>query len=1287
MTLATLVNSTDISLWSNRRTAQDQFPKFIRRLIRSSTETLKFIGIRADEGVQLEGFDGVLLVNRGNEFIPDGKSVWEFGTNKQVKSKADDDYNGRKESIIKAKENFEKDTTEINKFVEINPKETTYIFVTPRRWSGKDDWAAKRKKEKFWKDVRVYDADDLETWLELSPSVHVWLSILIGKYPENVIDLENLWLEWTNVTNPQMNSDLVISGRNVQETHIKNWIQQNYSSSLSLKAESKSEAIAFFAATVSELSDEEKEKVFSKCLIVKDILSWRHLSVFDESLILIPTFDDDFLPSKAIENGHKVFIPLGKADAKTDSVYGLPRLNRANAEKALLDMGISENKVGKLATLARRSFLALRRKLAINPEIQIPKWAKPNEARNLLSILLVGGFNHSIQEDCDTISKISQSEYETINNTLVRWSNEPDPPVRQIGNVWMIASKEDSWSLLSRYLTRQDLERFESVSLDVLGKIDHQFDVSPNDRWKANLFGGSISNSGLLREGVAETLAIMAARSETINWADSLTGQDWANRIAYKLLKQANENWKLWASISYLLPLLAESAPDVFLEAVEKGLANENPILLNIFSEGEDSFTSDSPHTGLLWALETLAWHPDYLGLSSLLLAKLTRLDPGGKLGNRPDRSLRAIFLPWHPYTKASLEQRLNVIDAMRKREPEVAWSLQLSILPKFHDSNSPTSSPRWREWETDETVIVTNADVWKSAVEIVSRLVKDVGLNGKRWNDLIGQVSNLPINEQNLIIESLSNIEINELSENDKLIIWNNLREIISRHREYPTSDWAMSSEMIDRLEKNYERFTPKDIITRNLFLFSSSGVALLKPTPYLKDESQKHWDDNRNLRSELKRNSIGELYESGQIKLLLEFAQKVEEPVLVGDSLGETDLIAKNEDDFLLKNLASKKKTIALFTKGYVNSRFINNGWEWAKERLLSKQAKKWTSPQKTDFLICLPFTNETWDIVDLYGKEVKEQYWANANGFPKLEDAERATREFLAHNRPEATIGFLPFLERKDKTVVSAKLIVEILSKLLSVINNGGVRLNNIGYDISTLFESLDMADDIADEDLARLEWIYLPILENYGRGPKLLHKELARNPEFFVEVNSYIYRAEDDKDKNQNIDFDETRANLANKLIHLWRDCPGRNDDGSFDEEHFREWVFKAKEFFEQKNRKKIGNILIGQRLAFAPYGCDGAFPHESVRDVIEELANSDLERNLEIQIFNNRGVTMRAIAEGGGQEKAIAETYLNYAKTVGHKHPRTAAMLRRIADNYTSHARREDLNAELEQDLW
>lgn len=89
----------------------------------------------------------------------------------------------------------------------------------------------------------------------------------------------------------------------------------------------------------------------------------------------------------------------------------------------------------------------------------------------------------------------------------------------------------------------------------------------------------------------------------------------------------------------------------------------------------------------------------------------------------------------------------------------------------------------------------------------------------------------------------------------------------------------------------------------------------------------------------------------------------------------------------------------------------------------------------------------------------------------------------------------------------------------------------------------------------------------------------------------------------------------------------------------------------------------------------------------VRDLIEEPASEELERGIEIGVYNSRGVFMKAQTEGGLQERQLAERYQGYANQVGDRWHRTAAMLRRIAQSYVSDARREDVNAGLTGDLW
>jgi hypothetical protein len=71
-------------------------------------------------------------------------------------------------------------------------------------------------------------------------------------------------------------------------------------------------------------------------------------------------------------------------------------------------------------------------------------------------------------------------------------------------------------------------------------------------------------------------------------------------------------------------------------------------------------------------------------GSAALALARLAQLDPGGRWANRPDRSLNQIFLPWRPQTTATPDERLAVIDRLRRRAaPQVAWPFLAGLLSK----------------------------------------------------------------------------------------------------------------------------------------------------------------------------------------------------------------------------------------------------------------------------------------------------------------------------------------------------------------------------------------------------------------------------------------------------------------------------------------------------------------------------------------------------------------------------------------------------------------------------
>ena len=553
-------NAKDIDSWANRRDAQSNLPRLIRKLAWFTSKRIDFIQFRSDEGIALGGWDGIIQVPEGNAYVPEGTSGWELTTEKNTKSKADDDYDKRSQ-----------DPKELDK------ENRSFVFVTARNWPNKNVWAKEKQDEKIWKNVRAYDASDLELWLEHAPPVHYWFSIQLGTHPIGAIDLDSFWDAWSHSTSPPINPDLVIAGREDNISKILQWLQSG-PSILGLQAESQHEAIAYFISSLSRLKIEERDKILAQAIIVEDTATWRQLALWESPLILIPTFPDLKMINVAVENGHHILVPLDKTEPPIGNTLSILRLHRMEAEKALLAMGLPDKRAKDLAALARRSFEAMRRELAENAISLTPEWSKqPEIARSLLPALLAGQWDDKKTADQEVISSLARREYPEFREILISWSRKPDPPVRLVEHTWMVSAREDAWMLLARHLTDEVAERFASTAINVLKDMDPKFELPVDERWLANIHGKVPKNSFYLMGGIAETLALMATLSDQRELT-TRSGQDWSNYIVGAILDGVTD-WKLWASLSPVLQLLAEASPEIFLGALERNLATPSPSL------------------------------------------------------------------------------------------------------------------------------------------------------------------------------------------------------------------------------------------------------------------------------------------------------------------------------------------------------------------------------------------------------------------------------------------------------------------------------------------------------------------------------------------------------------------------------------------------------------------------------------------------------------------------------------------------------------------------------------
>jgi hypothetical protein len=1213
------------------------------------------IGFPAGEGVQLEGWDGIVGAEDGTAYVPQGMSAWEMGTNRNIKGKADEDYEKRRRTLGG-----------------IDPSQSTFVFVTPRRWGGKDEWIATRQAEGLWRDVRAYSADDLEAWLEQAPAVHIWISVLVGKQPEAVADISNHWADWSEATRPALSRAFVLAGRTSVVERVHKWLREE-SGVLALQGESREEALAVFAASLLQLPEDESIAHLSRTVVVRDRASWDQLIVSEQPLVLIPLFESRDAQTRATRRGHRVVIPLGRSDSAFPTTLNIPQLSRAEAVQAVTALGLTEDSAKDIVALARRSLTACRRTLAVSPEVQRPEWARPSEARSLLPALLAGSWNGSSEGDRDSIAALAQAPYRELTTILVRWSNETDPPVRRVGDAWFLVSREDAWLLLDRYLVREDFERFEEVALSVLSTPDPRFDLPERERWMAGALGRGPQHSELLHEGLADSLAFMGARGTTLI-AGGTTPSNYAARIVRRLLDSANRDWRIWASLSRILPLIAEAAPDVFFDAVEAGIERDRPILALFASEGDPLFSS-SPHTGLLWALEVLAWSPEHLARAAIILARLARLDPGGKLTNRPSRSLREVILLWHPQTSATLEQRMRVIDNLRRAEPDVAWQLIRELLPKLHDVGGNTPTPRWREWAPESSRSMTVGEHLAAIHEVARRAVEDVGENGARWKDLTEALAALPIDDYRAVTERLNQIDPTQLRGADRAGIWNALRMLVAQHRSFADAQWALPRDSVEQLAALLPRFEPDEAEARYGWLFSSM--------PWLPEGQRKDVDAYKAALTAQRLDAVRRIYSREGLRGLLELSARVEQPEQIGATLGQSELGAGTEEqEFLRDELASDDEKRAALAHGFAVARSWARGREWG-EALLEAAAQTWTPRARARLLTCLPRDGRTWDLVDRLDGDTQREYWQRIGpyGIP-AELVERAARNFLEHGRPYAAVDLIAFHAERT-TALSPVLIAEALERSLQVSWRDDPPHSSFSHHVSTLLDRLESSEEFDVPRLARLEWNFLPVVGRHERPPKLLHRALAETPDFFATVVSYVYRAEGEEPREIS-EEEKTRAHLGYDLLDTWHRVPGTTD-GNVDYDALKNWIRQAREATAAIGRGAIGDQLIGQVLASAPKDPDGTWPHAAVRQVIEDVASSELERGLQVAVYNNRGVFSRAIDAGGSQERRLAEQYAGYAAAVADRWPRTAAVLRRIAEGYRAEARSWDEDTALREE--
>lgn len=1250
-----LIDALELETWANRRDAEARLPELLRLLIRATIPRISRLHFPSGEGVRQRGPDGLLVAEDFNEYVPLGPSLWEFGTNRDPRQKADKDYAKRLEGPLG-----------------FDPSEAAFIFVTPRPWDGHLKWAEERTAEGRWREVRAYDAHDIEAWLQLAPVVHAWISRLAGKPVDSARALGDFWDTWRSATRPALSAEFVLAGRTDAADQLMERLVQG-PAIIPLKADSIEESVAFLAASLQRLGDAEREQVLGRTLVVSDAPTWNWAVHAGGHLLLVPLVPDLAL-GEALQAGHDVVVPIGR-DVPTalSDVLTLPRLDRTAAALALQGDGLSESRAARLSLLGRRNLLSLRRSIAHVPRLERPDWAKGLDAHDLLGPSLCSSWDDTVEGDRSVVATVAGDTYDSVGELVTRWSNDPDPPLRQVGNKWYVVNKEDSWILLAPSATANDLSRFADEARDVLRSPDPTLELPAEEMWKSGMPEHARAHSALLREGIADSLAMIASLSNEVPLPGATTGQAYVDGIVRAVLRWDDAEIQAgWSSLSDVLPLLAEASPDVFLDALDDALSRNTQAFVELLRDPDGSVLfASSRHTGLLWGLENLAWAPEFLARVALTLARLSDLDPGGRWMNRPGNSLREAMLLWRPQTRASLDERMRIMDALR--DIGLAWDHLIRLLPKNHDVGSPSHSPRWRSWKPDEDERVSIAEWMRGIKEVTDRVLDDVGVDPHRWGEVVKAVSHLPGDLRSHAIDRLENLPPDVLADGH---LREPLRELVSRHRRYSDAEWAMPKEDVDRLAGVLDISSPDDPVERHVWLFTHR--------PDLVDVDDSDWAHYRVAVQAARVDAVRSLFDVAGVAGVMALTATAEVPWEVGRALASHDLVDPQVEKQLLA-YAGEPGELGRMAEGFIAGRFESAGWSWADPVISGLSALG--GERAAAFLLALPQGTEVWARLETEPEETRAAFWSRFHpwGLGEGPGFLHAVKALLEHARPYAAIEGMGIYGQHHKP--PAQLVIDALTQAVSLPPPDSLDVGMFAHYVGELLDSLREETEVDDATIAQLEWSYLPLLSHEEKGTPTLYAEMSRNPTFFTELVCSVYKSDAEQDRDPT-DDERTRAELAWELLHSWNQLPGINEDGTVNAEAFTQWTTDARRLVREHGRSAIGDEQIGHTLRYAPDDDnDGAWPHRVVRQAIESAASSPMEEGLEMEIFNSRGVTSRGLRDGGEQERVLVDRYLGYASVVEGRWPRTGALLRRVADTFERDAQRHDLEAESREELW
>ena len=1059
------IKANDIEGWvSHNILARSRLAVFLRTLVHSTGSGLTKVDFPGNDDAERHGWDGFVEASEGTPWVVAGRSGWEFGTNVDPKAKADGDF----EKSVKA---FDKQNRAL----------TSFVFVTPRRWEGKNAWVAAKKATGLWKDVRAYDASDLEQWLEQSLPAQAWFANERHIPAQHVRSLDKCWADWASVSAPPLTGSLFNSAIEATKRTMLSRLSKPPEGPILIAADSTEEALAFLAQLLSERGGEELASYRDRILVFDKPGVLPRLAAGTQTFIpVVFTREVERELAAYATSMHSIAIyPRNAVTTEPDIV--LEPANYETFNKALEEMGKDRDETSRLANASGRSLTVLRRQLSTVPAVQKPEWAVDRQtAASLVPFLFVGAWNSQNETDKLGLSLLAGSRsYDELEKDCQSLAQLNDAPIWSVGTYRGVISKIDLLYAIAGAVTSADLQHYFSLARMVLGEDDPALDLDEDQRWATSIHGKTREFSIAFREGISETLVLLAVHGG--NLFKNRLGVDaeiQAVGVVRDLLTPLTT--RILEANDRDLPTYAEAAPDEFLSILERDLRTEKPTVLGLLRPAGAGMFGRPSRTGLLWALEGLSWSPDTLPRAVFILARLAQVEISDNWINKPTHSLESIFRAWMPQTAASHEARVDLMKKLAEKFPAVAWKICVSQFGNHHQVGEYSHKPRWR---TDGSGFGEPFQTRKPVIDFMLEMV-DMALAWKDHSlgmlcDLVERLHVLTDADQARVWALVEAWAKSAASDAEKAVMREKIRVTTLSRRAAMRAKKEEAKSLATAGKVAYAALEPSDLLNKHAWLFRNGWVD--ESADEIEDIEKSDFDKREEQIKSLRTKALREIWNKHGVAGLVDLSERGKASWVIG-VLAASVVLSEHELQELLRlalapilagleHVQSHKNLIA----GALRATEDDDKREATIRAITAGQSEEYT----VRVLSLAPYRKCTWKLVDALGEASQAKYWSEvAPDWIHDSDPENSesVERLLRAGRPRAAFWCIRF--EPDK------LDVEVLFRLLSEMAQGGndqsghYQLET--YNVEKAFKHLNGSSVLKIDQKAGLEFAYIEIL---------------------------------------------------------------------------------------------------------------------------------------------------------------------------------------------------------------